>query len=134
MPAIDPSNVGQIFGRPLANGSLVLVFYNPAPAKLNLNPASDKMGRLSDDFSLENESTATGANNLSLCCDALCWKELSSGIVATGIANSISESFEIEDVWSGERNSTVVTLRTPFCVELGAAGESSRMYRLNPVA
>ena len=133
MPPMDSSNSGQVFGRILANSSLALVFYNPAPAMQT--STNDKRGRLtsSDGRSQESTTTTVAAREHSVCCDELCWEELSSGAVAMGTGNSVSGQFEIEDVWSGKRNGTVVTAGKPFCVELEAEGESSRTYRLDPV-
>ena len=108
MPPIDPSNTGQVFGRALANDSFALLFYNPAPAT-SLSSAQ------------------------SICCDALCWAELSAGVAATGRGRNVSGSFEVEDVWSGVRNGTTIAAGNPFCVEVGTAGENSRTYRLDPI-
>eukprot|EP01043_Picozoa_sp_COSAG02_P042792 COSAG02_NODE_3666_length_6401_cov_133.142812_2_plen_248_part_00 len=126
MPPIDSSNAGQIFGRPLANGSFALVFYNPAPAMQTLAPASESQSESAT------RAVAT-AGGQSICCDALCWNELSSGMAAVGGDNNVRGRFDIEDVWSGERNGTIVTAGQPFCVEVGAAGENSRTFRLSPV-
>ena len=107
MPPMDSSSAGQIFGRALANGSFALLFYNSAPATAGAGATS---------------SIAIG----SLCCDSQCWAELSSGVP------SVNGTFKVEDVWSGERNATVVVAGRPFCVDVGAAGESSRTFRLDP--
>ena len=100
MPPMDSSNAGQVFGRILANNSLALVFYNPAPAMQS--STDDKSGRFtsSDNRFQENRTAMVAARGYSVCCDELCWEELSSGVAAmTG--TSVSGNFEIEDVRSG---------------------------------
>ena len=126
MPSIDSSNAGQVFGRPLANDSFALVFYNPAPTMQSSTRIIDATS--------ENSNHAMATGGQLTCCDALCWDELFSGVAGVGSNSSIQRSFEIEDVWSGERNGTIVTAGKSFCVKVGVAGESSRTFRLNPLA
>ena len=102
-----------------------------------------------------------GGANISLCCNSSCWAELATGggsggqtsssilrLSSGGGANAAAAAaaasvFTVEDIWMGADSASggagsdgggaTVRAGEPFCVEVGAAGESSRTFRLDPL-